>query len=50
MPEESVLIVGTVSNVSNVLIKEFEKVFKSLSRFKSISTYLVESDSTDNTK
>ena len=50
MSEESVLIVGTVSNVSNVLIKEFEKVFKSLIRFNSISTYLVESDSTDNTK
>lgn len=49
MTKESVLIVGTVSNVSNVIPKDFERVFQSLSRFQSISTYLVESDSTDNT-
>jgi len=49
MIKESVLIVGTVSNVSNVLVKDFERVFKSLSRFNSVSTYLVESDSTDKT-
>lgn len=50
MAGDSVLIVGTISNVSRVLAKDFERVFKSLSRFASISTYLVESDSTDNTK
>ena len=49
MTKESVLIVCTVSNVSNVIPKDFERVFQSLSRFQSISTYLVESDSTDNT-
>ena len=49
MIKENVLIVGTVSNVSNVLVKDFERVFKSLSRFNSVSTYLVESDSTDKT-
>ena len=49
MIKESVLIVGTVSNVSNVLVKDFERVFKSLSRFNSVSTYLVESDSIDKT-
>ena len=49
MKKESVLIVGTVSNVSNVMVKDFERVFKSLSRFDSISTFLVESDSTDKT-
>lgn len=50
MSKESVLIVGTVSNVSKVILRDFDRVYHSLKRFQSISTFLVESDSTDNTR
>lgn len=50
MSKESVLIVGTVSNVSKVILSDFDRVYHSLKRFQSISTFLVESDSTDNTR
>jgi hypothetical protein len=45
----SILIVGTVSNVEKYLKKDLKKIYKSLRRFDHISFFLVESDSTDNT-
>jgi len=41
--------VGTVSNVSHTLEGEVLRVYKALQRFKHISWFLVESDSSDNT-
>lgn len=46
---EKVLIVGTVSNVSRNLESEASRVYRALRRFKYISWFLVESDSSDNT-
>lgn len=46
---DSILIVGTVSNVEKYLKKDLKKIYKSLRRFNHISFFLVESDSTDNT-
>ena len=46
---DSILIVGTVSNVEKHLKKDLKKIYNSLSRFDNISFFLVESDSTDNT-
>ena len=43
------LLVGTVSNVSRNIQKEFRIVLKALSYFESVEVYLIESDSTDNT-
>ena len=46
---DSILIVGTVSNVEKYLRKDLNKIYHSLRRFNHISFFLVESDSTDNT-
>ena len=46
---DSILIVGTVSNVEKYLKKDLMKIYNSLRRFNDISFFLVESDSTDNT-
>jgi hypothetical protein len=46
---ESVLVVGTVSNVARTLKKEVMIVLKALSIFNSVDVCLIESDSNDNT-
>ena len=46
---ESIVIVGTVSNVEKHLKNDLTIIYKSLARFNRISFFLVESDSTDNT-
>ena len=46
---ESVLVVGTVSNVARTLKKEMQVVLKALSVFDYVGVCLIESDSTDNT-
>ena len=46
---ESVLVVGTVSNVARTLKKEVMVVLKALSIFNSVDVCLIESDSNDNT-
>jgi hypothetical protein len=45
----SVLVVGTIRNCENVLIKEITRCRRALSSFNKISFYLVESDSNDST-
>ena len=45
---ETILIVGTVANIENTIERDLEKIYKSLSKFKKISFFLVESDSNDN--
>ena len=47
--KESVLVVGTVSNVARTLKKEMQVVLKALSVFDYVGVCLIESDSTDNT-
>jgi len=46
---QKILLVGVISNVSETLEKELKIVLKSLSSFKSIQVFLVESDSKDDT-
>jgi hypothetical protein len=46
---DSIIIVGTISNVEKYLKKDLNKIYHSLRRFNHISFFLVESDSTDNT-
>jgi len=46
---ESVLVVGTVSNVAKSLKNDITKIYNSLVRFDRIYFFLVESDSDDNT-
>jgi hypothetical protein len=46
---ERVLLVGTVSNVSKNFSKDFRNVYKALNSLYQVETFLVESDSTDNT-
>lgn len=44
-----ILVVGTVRNVGRTIQKDFTLVFQALESFGTIETFLVESDSTDNT-
>lgn len=46
---ERVLLVGTVSNVSKNFSKDFRNVYSQLASIFQVDTFLVESDSTDNT-
>jgi hypothetical protein len=45
----SILLVGTVSNVEKKLKSDFYRVYKAISGFDKIDVFLVESDSTDST-
>ena len=47
--DQSILLVGTISNVEKIVERELYNVISSLSRFKSIDIFLVESDSLDKT-
>lgn len=44
-----ILLVGTISNVETVLLKEYSQVKKVLDGFGEVDTFLVESDSSDST-
>ena len=46
----SILLVGTVSNVEKKFRSDFYRVLKAISKFNKIDIYLVESDSTDSTE
>jgi len=48
--DKKILLVGTISNVAKSLERELKIVLASLSVFKSVGIFLVESDSKDNTK
>jgi hypothetical protein len=47
--DQSILLVGTISNVEKIVERELRNVVSSLSCFKSIDIFLVESDSFDKT-
>ncbi len=47
---DKAIIVGTVSNVSRTIERDLKRALESCSRFDVQSIYLVESDSTDNTR